>query len=109
MGDRSSFGEFEELVMLAVAALTTNAYGLAIQELLAGEGIRTVGLATVHSALYRLEKKGLLKSELGGATKERGGRSKRLFRLTASGREMLVEKREARDQIWALIPDLKQI
>jgi len=47
--------------MSAAYALTSNANGLAIQELLAGEGIRTVGLATVHSALYRLEKKGSLR------------------------------------------------
>ena len=109
MGDRSTLGEFEELVLLAVAALTSNAYGLSVQELLAQDAGRSVGLATVHSALYRLERKGLLKSDLGGATQERGGRSKRLFRLTASGRSTLLEKREARDQIWARIPDLKQI
>ena len=109
MGKGSNLGELEELVLLAVAALTTGAYGLAVQELLAVDARRKATLATIHSALYRLEHKGYLKSELGGATQERGGRSKRLFRLTATGRIAILEKRGARDRIWSLIADVMPI
>ena len=109
MGKGSNLGEFEELVLLAVAALTSGAYGLAVQELLAEDAHRKVTLATVHSALYRLETKGYLKSQLGGATPARGGRSKRLFLLTASGRSAILEKRGTRDRIWSLIADIMPI
>lgn len=106
MSQRSHLGEFEELVLLAVAALQQEAYGLAVQELLRRDAKRKVTLATVHSALYRLEKKGLLRSHMGGATRERGGRSKRLFTITAAGRNAVLEKRQVRERIWNLIPDI---
>ena len=67
-------GAFEELVMLAVGSLTDQAYGVAIKELLEEKGGKKPSIGALHSALYRLEAKGLLKSWEGGATAERGGR-----------------------------------
>jgi len=106
MPESFNLGEFEELILLSVAALGGDAYGLTVQELLEREAGRSVTLATVHSALYRLEKKGMLRSRMGGATAERGGRSKRMFDITASGHRALDARLIARDRLRSLIPDL---
>jgi DNA-binding MarR family transcriptional regulator len=57
----------------------------------------------VHIALYRLEEKGYVTSEMGGATLTRGGRRKRLFGVTTAGREMLAEIQQVRNQFWNAI------
>src|SRR5687768_15065225 len=97
-------GEFEELVLLAVASLYDEAYGVAIQEKLKSEAGRSVALPTVHVALFRLERKGWLTSRFDGATKQRGGRRKHLYKLTASGQRVLSTAREIRDRFWHSIP-----
>lgn len=101
---RSYLGEFEELVLLTVAVLE-NAYGLTIVAELKERTDRTISLSGVHIALYRLEEKGLLRSELGGATASRGGRRKRLFAITASGRQTLKDINEVRNELYNSIPD----
>lgn len=100
---RAKLGEFEELVLLTVVALREDAYGLSVQQALRKEAQRPVELATVHSALYRLEKKGYVRSAMGGATQERGGRRKRLFEVTAAGLAVLDEVRLVREHMWNLI------
>lgn len=100
---RSYLGEFEELVLLAVTVLNTGAYGVSIAEELRQRANRTISLSAVHIALYRLEEKGYVISEMGGATLSRGGRRKRLFNITAAGREMLAEIQEVRNQFWNAI------
>ena len=97
---RAHLGEFEELVLLAVASLHDGAYGLEVQRVLADEARRSVALATVHSALYRLERKGYVQSELGGATQQRGGRRKRLFAITGAGLSTLADARAVREHLW---------
>ena len=97
---RAHLGEFEELVLLAVASLAEGAYGLEVQRVLHEEARRPVALATVHSALYRLEKKGYVRSALGGATQQRGGRRKRLFTVTGGGLHALTEARTVRENLW---------
>ena len=97
---RAHLGEFEELVLLAVASLHDGAYGLEVQRVLADEARRSVALATVHSALYRLERKGYVQSELGGATQQRGGRRKRLFTITGTGLSSLAAARDVRAHLW---------
>lgn len=101
---RVGIGEFEELVLLAVAGLDGGAYGLNVRTLLKDEAHRTVSLGAVHATLYRLEGKGYLKSELAGATEQRGGRRKRLFQLTGSGVAALDAARQSRERLRALIP-----
>ncbi len=64
-------------------------------------------MSAVHVTLYRLEDKGLLKSYMGGATNERGGRRKRYFEITAAGLKILQSIQEQRLKLWNLIPDLK--
>lgn len=98
---RAYLGEFEELVLLTVAVLEGSAaYGVAIAEELKQRTSRTISLSGVHIALYRLEEKGFVQSELGGATTTRGGRRKRLFTVTAAGKQTLNEIRDVRNQLW---------
>jgi DNA-binding PadR family transcriptional regulator len=97
---RSYLGEFEELVLLAVVVLQTGAYGVSIAEELRQRANRSISLSAVHIALYRLEEKGYLTSEMGGATLSRGGRKKRIFTVTAEGRDILSEIQRVRSQFW---------
>lgn len=100
-------GEFEELVLTMVAALQEDAYGAAIADEIESRLKREVNLSAVHVTLYRLEDKGLIKSSLGGATNERGGRRKRIFTVTNAGMAMLKSMKEVRLDLWKLVPQLK--
>lgn len=100
-------GEFEELILTLVAALQEDAYGAAISEEIETRLKREVTLSAVHVTLYRLEDKGLIKSKVGGATKERGGRRKRIFTITSAGLAMLKAMKESRIDLWSMVPQLK--
>lgn len=97
---RSDLGEFEEVVLLAVAALSPNAYTVAIAEELENETGNIVTSGAVHAAMQRLEQKGYLRSVWGEATAERGGRRKRLYTVTALGGRILEEARAIRNRLW---------
>jgi len=97
-------GEFEEIVLLAVCVLGDDAYGVSVTDEINANANRPVHLSGVHTALYRLEEKGLVGSYLGGATPSRGGRRKRLFTVTAAGKRALQEARDLRNQFWNRIP-----
>lgn len=97
---RSYLGEFEEIVLLTVAVLGDGAYGVAITDELDRQTGRSVSISAVHAALHRLEEKGMLKSHLGEATPERGGRRKRLFTVTVLGSRTLHDIRAVREQLW---------
>ncbi len=97
-------GEFEEIVLLAVCVIGEDAYGVSITDEINAQTNRTVHVSGVHTALYRLEEKGLVISTLGGATTSRGGRRKRLFQVTTAGKFALREARELRNQFWSRIP-----
>ncbi len=99
-------GEFEELVLLTVAALGDEAYSVAICDELSNQAARNTKLGMVHSVLNRLEEKNLLKSKLGEATSARGGKRKRYYSLTAAGRNALVNAKAIRDELWKKIPGL---
>ena len=104
---REFLGEFEELVLTLVAALQEEAYGAAIALEIESRFKREVTLSAVHVTLYRLEDKGYLKSSVGGATNERGGRRKRIFRVTNAGLAMLKAMKETRLELWSMVPQLK--
>ena len=93
-------GEFEELVLLTIAVLGDEAYGVPIKENVEHRTGRSISLGALHSTIARLEEKGFLKSYLGGATNERGGRRKRYFQITQSGKAALREIKGLRDQLW---------
>ena len=101
---RTFLGEFEEVVLLTVAILGEEAYGVTITQELEQKSGRVVGFSTVHTTLQRLEEKGFLSSEMGGATAEQGGRRKRFFTITAFGRKALREVKEIREELWSLLP-----
>ena len=100
-------GEFEELILTMVGILQDEAYGNAIVGEIRDRVGRTANLSAVHVTLYRLEDKGLVKSYMGGATNSRGGRRKRIFQVTNAGLAMLRSIKEARIDLWKLIPQLK--
>ena len=99
-------GEFEELVLLTVGALHPQAYGVAIMDEIKEETGRSVNISAIHSALRRLDEKGFVRSEMGGATNERGGRRKRFFELTAFGKKALDEAQSVRMKLYNRIPDI---
>ena len=105
---KQHLGELDELVLLAIGVLHNNAYAFAIKQTIKEQTQRTIALPTIHAALYRLEKRDFLRSSLGGATPERGGRRKRLFSITNAGLQALAETRATREQMWRLIQELPQ-
>ncbi len=100
---RSDLGEFEELVLLAVAVFTPEAYSVVIAEELEQQTGKVVTTGAVHAALQRLENKGLVSSQMGEATPERGGRRKRIFKVTVAGSRILHEVRNVRNNLWSRI------
>jgi DNA-binding PadR family transcriptional regulator len=102
----TNLGEFEELVLLTVAALVSEAYSVAICDELEKHTGRTVKLGVVHAVLNRLEEKGLLKSKLGDSTSVRGGKRKRYYLITNAGKSSLTKAKDLRDQLWSLIPGM---
>jgi DNA-binding PadR family transcriptional regulator len=92
MADPISLGQFEQLVMTAILTLRENAYGVTIhskvEDLVRG---KSVSLGAVYATLDRLEDKGLIASWLSDPTPERGGRSKRHYRLEDFGVRALHE------------------
>lgn len=95
-------GEFEELVLLTIAALGGDAYGVLIQKSIEERSNRSISIGALHSTISRLEEKGFLKSWVGGATKERGGRSKRYYEITQAGKRAVAETKSVRDELWIL-------
>ena len=100
---RIYLGELEELVLLVVALLNKEAYGVSIVTELKRQASREISVSAVHAVLHRLEEKGFVKSKMGGASEERGGRRKRLFSITAYGRNAIEESQDTRNTIWNLI------
>jgi PadR family transcriptional regulator PadR len=105
MSSRIYLGELEELILLMVALLDKEAYGVSITEELKKQAGREITISAAHAALHRLEEKGFVKSKMGGASQERGGRRKRLFSITSYGRSALEELRDTRNLIWMQIAE----
>jgi PadR family transcriptional regulator PadR len=78
-------GEFEHIVLLALLRLGDEAYGVTVREEIQSRTRREVSIGAVYATLDRLETKGYIRSHRGDPTPERGGRSKRFFRVTAQG------------------------
>ncbi len=101
-----SLGEFEELVLLMVAALHDKAYGVLILEKLEEKLDKKLNISAIHVALKRMENKGFVKSSFGGITNERGGRRKKFYVVTALGKRMLDDQYALRNSIYQLIPKI---
>lgn len=100
-------GEFEELVLTMVMILNDEAYGNSIVKAIKEHQDRDVSLSAVHVTLYRLEDKGYVKSNVGGATQERGGRRKRYFRISNSGVSIIKDMKASRLELWKMSPHLQ--
>lgn len=100
----AQLGEFEELVLLTIAMLYNDAYSAAVVEELSQRLARPMSLGAVHRTMQRLEEKGLVQSQFGQATAERGGRRKRLYTVTTSGEQTLQQVRQIRNELWEGIP-----
>ncbi|MEQ9424618.1 MAG: PadR family transcriptional regulator [Cyclobacteriaceae bacterium] len=98
---KSFINELDELVLLSVGVLFPEAYAYGIRKEIKEQTGKSLSLASIHTVLYRLENSGLLKSELGGSTEKRGGRSKRLFSLTQAGLATLRNLQDVRTAMWA--------
>ena len=102
----TNLGEFEELVLLTVGILYDNAYSVAIREELIRQTGRKVTLSAVHASVYRLEEKGFLDSRMGEQSNRRGGKRKRLFTISRSGKEALEKISELRNSMKQQIPEI---
>jgi PadR family transcriptional regulator PadR len=85
MTGRDCLGEFEHIVVLALLRLDDRAYGVTVRQEIETRTNREVSIGAVYATLDRLQTKGYVKSRRGDPTPERGGRSKRFFRVTAKG------------------------
>ena len=103
---RNTIGELEELVLLAVGSAYDQAYAVVILNIIKENTNRVLDVTAIHSVLRRLEQKGYLKSSMGGATNERGGRRKRYFTLSKSGRQVLDEIMEVRSSLYNKLPKM---
>ena len=87
-----NLGQFEQIVLTAILALDENAYGVTIhakvEEL---SHPKKIARGAVYATLDRMEDKALISSWLSEPTRERGGRSRRHYRLEKSGEKALKE------------------
>lgn len=89
MAPPPNLGEFEQLILLAILRLRDDAYGVTIRKELATCAGRNVAPGAMYTALERLETKGLITSRMSDSTPQRGGRAKRLVKVTAAGMKAL--------------------
>lgn len=99
-------GELEELILVSVASLEDNAYGVSVQQYIIEKADREVNISAIHEVLKRLERKKYLKSKMGGATSERGGRRKRFFVLTATGAKAMEQAVRMKMEFYKSIPSI---
>jgi PadR family transcriptional regulator PadR len=100
MGRGTGLSQLEEYVLLCLVRLGDEAYGVPIHQEIEERIQRSVSIATIYTALDRLEKEGLVISRLSSPLPERGGRAKRLFHLSAEGATALRRARRVIDSMW---------
>lgn len=103
---KTKLGEFEELVLLTVASLQGEAYGVEIKRELEERIKEKLSVGSIQSALKRMEEKGFLTSAFGEATQKRGGKRKRIYATTSHAHRVLAEMKEIRAGLWDSIPKL---
>ncbi|MFA9452477.1 MAG: PadR family transcriptional regulator [Candidatus Aminicenantaceae bacterium] len=90
----------DEVLLLAILSLGDNAYGMTIRREVSEATGRDWSIGAVYDPLYRLEERGCVESRLSDPTRERGGRSKRLFQVTDAGLQALLSHKQIRDHLW---------
>ncbi len=99
-------GYLEETVLLLIMMMEEDSYGFSVSEAYKNHTGKPISISAIHTVLSRLENKGFIQSEMGGATEERGGRRKRIFVPTTDGKQVIVEIKKSRQLLWSQIPDL---
>jgi DNA-binding PadR family transcriptional regulator len=105
---RDLLTDFELMILLAILRVGDEAYGVQIAREIETTGGRRVLLGAVYAALERLERNGLVASTMGEPTRERGGRAKRFFRVTARGLRAVRTTQQALVALWSGLPQLKE-
>jgi PadR family transcriptional regulator, regulatory protein PadR len=106
--ERGYLGEFELMILLTIIHMGEGAYGVPISREIEKRRKREVSVGSVYAALERLEEKGLVASDLGDPTPERGGKAKRFFRVTQEGLRQVQNTREVLSSLWRKVPKLKE-
>jgi DNA-binding PadR family transcriptional regulator len=101
-------GEFEEFTLLAARALGDHTYAVPIQQYVEKATGRRTSIGSIYGALARLEEKGFLRSTMSEAVAQRGGKSKRVYTVTASGLRTARDLHAVRQQIWNAIAEGRQ-
>lgn len=102
-----NLGNLEETILLLMLSMEEEAYGFSVSEAYKKHLGKSISISAVHTVMARLETKGLVDSDMGGATAERGGRRKRIFVVNQQGLEAIAELKSARQKLWNLIPGLE--
>jgi DNA-binding PadR family transcriptional regulator len=98
--------KLEEMVLIAVLRLKDKAYGISVYKHIVDLTGKEVSVSTVYFPLERLAQKGYLQTSMGEPTSKRGGMSKRYYRLTKAGIEILQENRSLHEIAWKGVSDL---
>jgi PadR family transcriptional regulator, regulatory protein PadR len=100
MSNRQRLGELEQIVLLAILRLGENSYGVPIRREIEKRTRRSLTVGALYSTLDRLEDKGYITSWFSDPTPDRGGRSKRYFKVKPLGLSALRESRQALSAMW---------
>lgn len=95
-----SLGEFEHIVLLTLVRLGDDAYGMSVRAKIHELINRDISIGAIYTTLDRLQDKGFVTSRKGEATARRGGRAKKYFAVTSSGRRALKEVRSNLEVLW---------
>lgn len=105
--DTPELGKLQQAVLMAVATLGDEAYGLGVRREVSEVRGRDYSVGAIYTTLSRLEEKGLVESWETEPRPERGGRSRRQYELTAAGRTALREARRVAARLWDLDPGVE--
>jgi DNA-binding PadR family transcriptional regulator len=100
-----TLGSLELTILLAVARLGEQAYGLAIRRDLVARAGRDYSVGAVYTTLERLEAKGFVSSRIAAPIPKRGGRSRRHFKVTAAGHRAIHRAERIAKSMWAGVGD----
>ena len=107
MRTENLLSNFELMVMLALIRLGHHAYGVPVSREIERQSGRSVAVASIYAALERLESKGFITSAFGEPTRERGGRAKKYFRVTAKGLREVRSAQRTLVRMWNGLPELE--
>jgi len=97
----ATLGALELTILLAVARLADDAYGLGIRRDVSSRAGRDYSVGAIYTTLERLEAKGFVTSRTTGPTPTRGGRSRRQFKITAAGARAIRQAERVATALWA--------